>query len=477
MFGVRFSFIATRSGLTRVRLFDPNNQIVKLEMLAFAKHHARAIDETFYSRTVDFNMLVNDTATVIQVPFNTHEKIRMILKSKDLTSHQSQNSQSESAEDMSSSDDTHGLQVSEMNFLEKLKLLANNSIHAIATQSLIISEGSQRAVVGVSGTFYDYPTFVLRFFSLTEQKFDSHSEMNDIKSNADIPSAIKCGQTEDSIDCILIDNNGYIIVSEQLDFIGRHLRAYDPRLFDRLLKSKVFREVNITDYQAVCMRYEDKQQSQSSSNGLNPLRAYKLIAVFSQNFLESLSSAWTILLTLCSLFQPSESIQSPLKPTTPPSLALLSNKTYLRPCKKIITLYEMNPPISTGSSLDTSDLFQNECGCDVWYVYEYVPFTNLIMLIVDSGTSSGTCQECERNPNLSPGLSPEEIRAADEEQVCSNIERESKMYRKRLNSCFSEHPDEEKIKICGAAGRLTVAYLPLIASIALSLSIYLTKYG
>lgn len=540
MFGVRFSFVATRSGLTRVRHLSADDVTMKREALAFAKRHARAMDETFYKRTVDYNMLMNETVTLLQVPFNTHQKIRERLSKFELDS-AGQSAAGYGDETPSYADETTAggggplggsrLAVKDMDLGEKLELLTNSSLHVIATESLIVNEGAQRAVAGVSGVFYDYATFVLRFLNSTNAKFSGASDsrasfkkparcyLNPVPSDEICDEdelnrsleQIKCGYQNDTIDCLLVDNNGYILVSERLEFVGRHLRAYEESIMQSLVASGLFHEVNITDHQSICVKQEDKQTSvaSSSANGLPLARVGHLFASSASsllfNLLTVLTHTYATLAAICGLFgelgqavllaSSSVPANSPLVAASQQQQsfqalsAMLPKKSYLRPCDRILTRYETRPKAPTGS--DGPELFTGKCSsCPGWFVYEQVAKTNLIMLIVDSGSQSPSCRSAkcdvssfELSNGVESALNPTEeddslmtqsnIIGQDEAQVCSMFERDSKLHRKRLEFCISHHHDEEQIKLCGSANELAGPWTNPVESLLLSLSLFL----
>lgn len=497
MLGVRFSFVATRSGLTRVRHYETGDPVIRNEALAFAKKHSRAIDETYYSRTVDFNMLNNDNATLIQVPFNIHERIRDRLNRYDinqvlkLDSTHSLDSSNPSLLDSSNMDATLDqetlprLNVKDMSLVEKLEILTNSSLHAIATQSIVVNEGAQKAVAGVTGVFYDYATFVLRFYNSTNSRFQDSRPITkpascftgsstDEACNTD-DKPIKCGMSNDTIDCLLIDNNGYIVVSEDLNYIGRHLKAYDPTIMSRLINNGVFREINITDYQSVCLKQEEKQVTSSALSSLiRPLARLTSVGALINNFISALFYIPTLMgfiLNNPAFAQPSSPFGNKPQQTLQPMLSLLPNKTYLRPCEKTLTLYE-TPPGSGSKSAPGSDSvehFTTHCDCKAWFVYEQVPKTNLILLIVD--TTDDCRHGCDSLPTqqVDPTDPIDAKYANTEEQVCQMLERESQLHRKKLDSCFSQHPDEGYIKLCGSGGRANpMSKLALIVMLFIS---------
>lgn len=473
MFGVRFAFLATRSGLTRVRHYDADDITVRREALAFAKKHNRAMDETYYARTVDYNLLVNDTATLVQVPFNTHLKIRERLMRWEEESNQgdfeSGNIDSLSITESLLDNPVSRLSVKDMSLAEKLQVLTNSSLHVIATQSIIVNEGTQRAVAGVTGVFYDYASFVMRLLNTTSFNFQDgrpksatcyNDNPNDEACNSS--KMIKCGLSNDTIDCLLIDNNGYIIVSEDLDFIGRHLTAYEPIIMNRLVGAGVFQEINVTDYQSTCMRQEEKQTTSSAGRlFLKPAEfvTSALVALVS-NFWTTLAYSWSVLSMIVSTHAriygtPMQGQGKQQQMGLQPMLSMLPNKTYLRPCERVLTRYETRPGAVWNSG--RPEYYTSTCECPSWFVYEQVPKTNLIMLIVE--TTPACRYECPRVAQLASDARDNllnthyNIIGTDQSEVCSMLEREFKLYRKKLSSCFSHHPEEEHIKFCGAASK------------------------
>lgn len=560
MFGVRFSFVATRSGLTRVRHHNADDLAVKREALAFAKRHARAMDETYFQRTVDYNMLMNDTATLLQVPFNMHQKIldRLSKFELDSVAPASSNydgivssqpdmlgetavatgaplSTSDELADSDSLDATSAgggssfstkLSIKDMDLFERLELLANSSLHVIATESLIVNEGAQRAVAGVSGVFYDYATFVMRFLNSTNAKYSGSNDQGSYKKSAkcylagpdnqeaceeEAPPSIKCGHLNDTIDCLLVDNNGYILVSERLEFVGRHLKAYDEAIMRRLVANGVYHEVNITDHQSICLKQEEKQTTPSASSAAAQVAHLFTSSASSMlaNLLTSLRHIWIVVLTVggflvelgqTALVAPSSSpyqssssssalmLESQQRQSFQAMSALLPKKSYLRPCDRVLTRYETRPGQPLGS--ERPEHYSTRCNCPGWFVYEQVPMTNLILLIVDSASSSacrgdpaGKCQA--DNPALMavPSkdhfleddslMSQSNIIGQDEGQICSMFERDQKLHKRQLDSCISHHQDEEQIKLCGSASRPAGLLLEPLSSFLWSLSLFL----
>ena len=116
----------------------------------------------------------------------------------------------------------------------------SEGISVTGSRAIFIGSNKQRAPAAVVGVQYDHRIFADRFFNHTE----------------------KCGQKEckikcrsETTDCLLIDNNGFIIVAEDDSFTGKHLSEYDYELLRDLSSGKNARLIRkkVLDYQAMCI--------------------------------------------------------------------------------------------------------------------------------------------------------------------------------------------------------------------------------
>lgn len=609
------SYVATRSGLTRVRVYDLSVRIKKLADL-FIQRHNKALDEAWYSRTVDWNMRFGEESTIITVPYNAY--IRLIAKLRqritqrhpaindtrancdpqldgsepaaglDLaetepsaTSSASANSASSSSGGASSSESVQNdepatsagpfqeaaggqsqlpeqgrINYNDYSSYDFLDLLTNSSVHVSATQSVIVGgAGKQRSPVGVTGLLYDYATFARRFLNTTslnivvkddEENADRDSSSGggegsdgerrlkiDICPNGQCP--VKCGFRNDSIDCLLVDNNGFIVVGEELPYVGRSLSVYDEKLMLSLVNKRLFHQINLTDYQAICARSAEQvaadqraaaqavaqataggqpsgnqlqQLSQISSSSISsPSISAPLISGLLANAAASLAHlAYTLgsLLalkgslidlerlwlargpgeesTMEPLFQEQYLISAQSAVSNQSLLALLPNKTYLRPCERLVQLYETRPLDSEKLVQDSPEYYETRCNCSAWFVYKAVPRTNLIMLIVNTTSACRRCEQPSAAPAAAPQLIPTTIAQAPpppsnyipievgpgsaaapttaavgnktaEDQVCAMLERDAQLYimRSTPESCYAYNQEEAQIHLCGGS--------------------------
>ena len=645
------SFLATRSGLTRTRVFELSARVKKLAEL-FIERHSRAVDEAWYARTVDWNLRSSETlgSTMITVPYNAYIRLIAKLRQRITQRHPAVNdtrlncdpsldgeseleegsgavgappasgpppggqsptgeasspgqasqlvepmrgadgelapadeapAQDEATSSTETATETNSTaapagesgQPPQINYAEHssfdfLDLLANISVHVSATQAIVANNGAdQRAPVGVTGHLYDYATFARRFLNSTSLSIstlegggDEAVQKVQICPNGECPT--KCGLRSDTIDCLLVDNNAYIVVGEELAHIGRSLADYDDKLLASLVEHKVYQQLVVADYQAICARNDQaelaarqaaatlQQQQQAAASAQSAqLQAaaaasssasaasapslgqgagsalerlsVQVLANFARALIYTTGTLYSALF-LRSAVQPHEWWRS----SEPQSLlgqlyqwqrsalltadaqsaianqsllALLPNKTYLRPCEKQVTLYDMKPPIAGSES---PIYYETKCGCSGWYVYDQVPETNLLMLLVNTSSS---CRRCEtpalqsvslvptalaplvdtslpppapqpvQTPSAAAAATPSAPRNPAEEQVCAMLEHDAQLYVSRPPSCLASHPDEKQITLCGGAGRSIgfPAWAPLVWLLACSLAVAL----
>jgi len=68
------------------------------------------------------------------------------------------------------------------------------------------------------------------------------------------PSSGACRKTcaSDELDCYLLDNHGFIILSESTEHTGRFFGQIDGTIMDSLVQDRIYRRVALMDYQGVC---------------------------------------------------------------------------------------------------------------------------------------------------------------------------------------------------------------------------------
>ncbi|XP_076313595.1 voltage-dependent calcium channel subunit alpha-2/delta-3-like isoform X2 [Tachypleus tridentatus] len=302
-----------------------------------------------------------------------------------------------------------------------------------ASHAIFVSEGEKKAPVAVVGLQIRHSTFVSEFFKETSKCIH------------------KCRYncSNERLDCYLLDNNGFIIVSEVHSQTGKFFGEVDYTLFDSMINYGIYNRVHLYDYQAICL--DIIAPSGPASILMTPFKMFYSTVLwmwgkFTLFMLEfNLLSWWGGEWAIASDYYDAYSFSMD---------DMLPNRTRPRPCDKEIDLYEMQPqnaeePIKGRLSRCHSS------GCDKHFIVQQVPYTNLVMLVVYKDCP------CVTTPVK---LESKEIQ---HNETLRCLRMKHSMYRKRPDSCINYHPQEKTIKQCGR-GSLVCASIPVLLGLSSS---------
>ncbi|XP_037246195.1 voltage-dependent calcium channel subunit alpha-2/delta-4 isoform X1 [Falco rusticolus] len=247
---------------------------------------------------------------------------------------------------------------------------------------------------------------------------------------------------DDILNCFLIDNNGFILVSKRLAETGKFLGAVEGSVMTQLLNMGMFRRVTMYDYQAMCkVPYHHHSGARPL---LSPIYAFLaavkwLISDFLIFLLEfNMSSFWH-----------SDNLAD-AKAVFHHSHRHKKHDT-LQPCDTEYPVFVYEPAIK-----ETNGLI--DCGdCQKMFVAQQITNSNLLLLVTDA-----VC-DCSIFPPVL--LDAKEVKY-NASVKCERMR--SQKLRRRPDACHAFHP-EENAQDCGGTAELSVSPMLLLLPLVLLL--------
>ncbi|XP_039313791.1 voltage-dependent calcium channel subunit alpha-2/delta-3 isoform X2 [Solenopsis invicta] len=354
-----------------------------------------------------------------------------------------------------------------------------------ATHAVFIGKG-HKAPAAVVGLQFQHQSLATHFVNITS----TCTGMTGCKKN--------CASEE--LDCYILDNNGFIIISERHEHTGKFFGEIDGTIMDSLWQDRIYRKVTVIDYQGTCSPQESHQSSAPRSLSDSIITT---AAAFG-NFLWTLTLSfniwdfWRSTLVFANdvidddlvftddeethdfdSLTPADSMDdvtsdennvymrfpvvAPATPASPPTTRATSSHypRKLRACEKKTDLYILQPErLNTSNPLKGKLTNCHVSGCERPFSVQKIHHTNLILLVVDTLCPCGNKQ-----------LSIEPIEALTEPGACTA--RRERLYRRRPPKCINYHPEEMEIKFCGGAGSLfsyslSFTFLLLVVTVRLA---------
>ncbi|XP_049864524.1 voltage-dependent calcium channel subunit alpha-2/delta-3 isoform X3 [Schistocerca gregaria] len=325
-----------------------------------------------------------------------------------------------------------------------------------ATHAVFVESKGHQAPAAVVGLQFQHSTLAAHFLNITA-------------------TCSNCKKTcvSDELDCYVLDNNGFIIISESLDNTGKFFGQIDGTIMDSLVQDKIYKKVAVYDYQGACV----DQKSPYSAAGIHasPLLPMKwflqwvvskfLWLLMKTNVYQLWDPRWTFADDDGTAYTEVEADtfvtrdEGASLPTSEGSLPERqgyhtymtpvvhhinpANKTQPRPCDKRVDLYILQPDRLNINPLKGKLTNCHSTGCERPFSVQKIPKSNLILLVVDTLCPCGSKQ-------LS--IVPQEVTydsvSEAEGSHCRNKPQEA-MYRRRPPKCMNYHPEESEIRACG----------------------------
>lgn len=116
----------------------------------------------------------------------------------------------------------------------------NNVTLVTAAHAIFIEHKGHKAVAAVVGLQFQHDSLARHFVNITSACTGSSGGV--------------CRKTcaSDELDCYMLDNNGFVIISENTEHTGRFFGQIDGTIMDSLVQDRIYRRVALMDYQGAC---------------------------------------------------------------------------------------------------------------------------------------------------------------------------------------------------------------------------------
>ncbi|KAG8509109.1 Voltage-dependent calcium channel subunit alpha-2/delta-4, partial [Galemys pyrenaicus] len=177
--------------------------------------------------------------------------------------------------------------------------------------------------------------------------------------------------TQQDLDCFVIDHNGFILISKRPQEMGRFLGEVDGALMTQLLSVRVFSQVTMYDYQAMC------KPSSPRHNAAQPLVSPLPALLSATRWL--VDELWLLLLewSAWGSWHAGGGADAPPLLSVPPAHKH-KKQDQLQPCDTEYPVFLHQAAIREANGII-------ECGaCRKMFVMQQIPKSNLLLLVTDS---------------------------------------------------------------------------------------------
>ncbi|XP_018338432.1 PREDICTED: voltage-dependent calcium channel subunit alpha-2/delta-4-like isoform X2 [Trachymyrmex septentrionalis] len=290
-------------------------------------------------------------------------------------------------------------------------------VDAIVTASMSLSpkDGGKKAPAAVVGFQMPMKDLYKRFIAL-------------ISDNQTTNTVINCAHNW--IHCYLIDQNGYIVISDEHNDTGQFMGTQEGAVMLSMIKQGLYNPIDIFDYQAWC---HETRIDNSANSLMEPLQHIARLLLW---FLLRLIWYATQFVNLPGIHGKVHFDEDAPDPPPPPKPYF-----YYYSCDQKRTLYMLNETVAAKGVTNHSDY------CSRPFYAQRVAHTNLLLVVVDS--MYPTCLDITLEVT-SVNILPFEYTNSTGEKPCHKIPLNT-LKRRRLKNCFTEHPLEHVTYGCGAS--------------------------
>ncbi|CAG9864364.1 unnamed protein product [Phyllotreta striolata] len=292
----------------------------------------------------------------------------------------------------------------ELNFEDESKFIYSvpfetsgyeNNTMITSTKAIFVEKGDLKSPVAVVGLQFNHREMYEWYNDITTTCNESRCK-------------ITCKQKD--LNCYIMDNNAYIVLSDEPEFIGRYMGDIRPDIMADLIQDRIYIPTKMYDYQAICQKVPPKKEPETVR--IQKRKQKEAMKKKKKKTKRSTSSArssaargiiqlannllcikdWLIgLLVVLKNAVTGEEVQEVYNSTRDEYLAfnkLMIEKTVPTPCDQSRWLFNLNKTARFPFSNYTKDGTKFQCS---WpYAIDKIPNTNLLFLATNDG--DGACR-------------------------------------------------------------------------------------
>ncbi|XP_033745436.1 voltage-dependent calcium channel subunit alpha-2/delta-3-like isoform X2 [Pecten maximus] len=265
------------------------------------------------------------------------------------------------------------------------------------------------------------------------------------------------------VNCYLMDNNGYVIMSKERAEVGGFFGDANGAMMREMLDRRLFQEINFMDYQGMCESNDSGEDESSANRLINPFKTILSVILWTFGEIALFLSQWSFQSWFHSFHRSEASptstdcqtLEYNVADMTPDlkdlfyyhykKMAQCQPSFVINPCHKNMTLYKadfrrLRIPRIKGTIYGCDQ-------CNISYVVQWIRDTNLIFVISSAGCDC-TGRPGFEQPNYGPVAVPQ-----TETHFCSRLENQSSQRRQSFGrknfKCIDADDDTEDDTRCG----------------------------
>ncbi|XP_028129613.2 voltage-dependent calcium channel subunit alpha-2/delta-3-like [Diabrotica virgifera virgifera] len=257
-----------------------------------------------------------------------------------------------------------------------------NNTMITSTKAIFVENGDLKSPVAVVGLQFNHREMYEWYNDITTQCKETRCK-------------ITCKHKD--LNCYILDNNAYIVLSDEPEYIGRYIGDIRPDILSDLIDDKIFIPTRMFDYQAICQKIPPKKEPEAvrirkrkEKMAAKKPKARAVKSSAAPTVVKIMNHFWALkdwlVTTFYLLFNvvtgQEDEIYNSTKEEYINFAKLIIEKTVPTPCDQERWLFNLN----TSAKFPFSQFVEGtKFQCSWPYVIDKIPNTNLLFLATNDG--------------------------------------------------------------------------------------------